>query len=56
MTTVTVRIVSALTGDQAFDSPETLSAFGLGLALFVITLVLNLVSIMVIRRFRQNYE
>jgi len=56
MTTVTVRIVSALTGDQAFDSPETLSAFGLGLALFVVTLVLNLVSIIVIRRFRQSYE
>lgn len=56
MTTVTVRIVSALTGDQAFDSPETLSAFGLGLALFVVTLVLNLVSIIVIRRFRHAYE
>lgn len=56
MTTVTVRIVSALTGDQAFDSPETLSAFGLGLVLFVVTLVLNLVSTVVIRRFRQSYE
>lgn len=56
MTTVTVRIVSALTGDQAFDSPETLSAFALGLVLFVITLVLNLVSILVIRRFRHSYE
>lgn len=56
MTTVTVRIVDALTGDQAFDTPETLSAFALGLVLFVITLVLNLVSIIVIRKFRQNYE
>ncbi len=56
MTTVTVRIVDALTGDQAFDSPETLSAFGLGLVLLVITLMLNFVSIYVTRRFRSQYE
>lgn len=56
MTTVTVRIVDALTGDQAFDSPETLSAFALGLVLFGVTLTLNLVSIVVIRKFRQSYE
>ena len=56
MTTVTVRIVDALTGDQAFDSPETLSAFGLGLVLLVITLMLNFISIYVTRRFRSQYE
>nr|WP_275074222.1 phosphate ABC transporter permease subunit PstC [Pseudodesulfovibrio aespoeensis] len=56
MTTVTVRIVDALTGDQAFDSPETLSAYGLGLVLLVVTLVLNVISLVVIRRFRQQYE
>lgn len=56
MTTVTVRIVDALTGDQEFDSPETLSAFGLGLALFVVTLTLNLISLTVVRRFHQRYE
>ncbi|QJB57244.1 phosphate ABC transporter permease subunit PstC [Pseudodesulfovibrio sp. zrk46] len=56
MTTVTVRIVDAFTGDQAFDSPETLSAFGLGLVLLVVTLLLNIVSLVVIRRFRQQYE
>jgi len=56
MTTVTVRIVDALTGDQAFDSPETLSAFGLGLVLLCLTLVLNVVSVYIIRRFRQKYE
>ncbi len=56
MTTVTVRIVDALTGDQAFDSPETLSAFGLGLVLLVITLLLNVVSIYVTRKFRSQYE
>ena len=56
MTTVTVRIVDALTGDQEFDSPETLSAFGLGLMLFIVTLVLNTVSLMVVRRFHEKYD
>lgn len=56
MTTVTVRIVDALTGDQAFDSPETLSAFGLGLVLLVVTLFLNIISAYVIRRFKKQYE
>ena len=56
MTTVTVRIVAALTGDTAFDSAETLSAFALGLVLFVITLALNLVSTIMVRRFRQKYS
>ena len=56
MTTVNVRIVDALTGDQAFNSPETLSAFGLGMVLLVMTLVLNIISLVVIRKFRQRYE
>ncbi len=56
MTTVNVRIVDALTGDQAFDSPETLAAFGLGLVLLILTLCLNIVSLTVIRKFRQKYE
>src|SRR5699024_8197418 len=56
MTTVTVHIVDALTGDQAFNSPETLAAFALGLVLFVVTLALNTISVLVIRKFRQNYE
>ncbi len=56
MTTVTVRIVDALVGDQAFNSPETLSAFALGLVLFVITLILNIVSLMLIRKFKEKYK
>ncbi|MCK2183572.1 phosphate ABC transporter permease subunit PstC [Halomonas getboli] len=56
MTTVTVRIVAALTGDQEFASAETLSAFALGLVLFVVTLSLNLVSVIMIRRFREKYR
>ena len=56
MTTVTVQIVQNLTGDQKFNSPLTLSAFGLGLVLFVVTLTLNTISLMIVRRFHQNYE
>lgn len=56
MTTVTVRIVAALTGDQEFESAETLSAFALGLVLFAVTLTLNLVSVIMIRRFREKYR
>ena len=55
MTTVTVSIVSALTGDNEFESAATLSAFALGLTLFVITLALNFVSVVMIRRFREKY-
>lgn len=55
MTTVTVSIVSALTGDNEFDSAATLSAFALGLVLFVVTLALNFVSVVMIRRFREKY-
>ncbi|WP_188638281.1 phosphate ABC transporter permease subunit PstC [Vreelandella lutescens] len=56
MTTVTVRIVAAMTGDLEFESAETLSAFALGLVLFVVTLSLNLVSVLMIRRFREKYR
>jgi len=55
MTTVTVRIVSALVGDKSFDSAETLSAFALGLVLFLLTLILNVAATMIIRNFRRKY-
>ena len=56
MTTVTVRIVDALVGDQAFNSPATLSAFALGLALFVFTLLLNTFSLILVRKFKKKYK
>jgi phosphate transport system permease protein len=56
VTTVTVQIVSLLTGDQEFDSTKTLSAFALGLVLFIITMLLNVVAIRVVRRYRRIYE
>jgi phosphate transport system permease protein len=56
MTTVTVKIVSQLTGDTDFSSPETLVAFALGLTLFVITLGLNVLALYIVRRYREQYE
>ncbi len=56
MTTVTVQIVSLLTGDQEFNSPKTLSAFALGMALFLLTLILNMISGYVVKRYRDKYE
>ena len=56
VTTVTAQIVQLLTGDQSFDSAKTLAAFALGLALFVITLILNLVALRVVRKYREAYE
>jgi len=56
MTTVTVKIVSQLTGDTEFASPETLVAFALGLSLFVITLCLNVLALYIVRRYREQYE
>ncbi|MBT0670292.1 phosphate ABC transporter permease subunit PstC [Novosphingobium profundi] len=56
MTTVTFQIVQLLTGDQEFNSPKTLSAFALGLILFIVTLVLNIIALRVVKRFREAYE
>lgn len=56
VTTITVQIVTLLTGDQEFDDPKTLAAFALGLTLFVITLLLNLVALHIVRRYREQYD
>ena len=56
VTTVTVQIVTLLVGDQEFDSPKTLAAFALGLLLFVVTLILNVVALHVVRKYREQYE
>jgi len=56
VTTVTVQIVTLLTGDQEFDSPKTLAAFALGLVLFLITLILNIIALAVVRKYREQYE
>jgi phosphate transport system permease protein len=56
VTTVTVQIVTLLVGDQEFDSAKTLAAFALGLILFVVTLILNVVGLHVVRKYREQYE
>ena len=56
VTTVTVQIVTLLTGDQAFDSPKTLAAFALGLMLFITTLILNVIALRIVRKYREQYE
>ena len=56
MTTITVKIVSQLTGDTEFNSPETLVAFALGMTLFVITLGLNVLALVIVRKYREQYE
>ncbi len=56
VTTITVQIVTLLVGDQEFDSPKTLAAFALGLALFIVTLLLNVLALHVVRKYREEYE
>jgi phosphate transport system permease protein len=56
VTTVTVQVVTLLTGDQEFDSPKTLAAFALGLVLFLVTLALNIIALKVVRKYREQYE
>lgn len=56
VTTVTVQIVTLLTGDQEFNSPKTLAAFGLGLTLFVVTLILNIVAMRIVAAYREQYD
>ena len=56
VTTVTVQIVVALIGDQEFDDPKTLPAFALGLVLFFVTLILNVVALSIVKRYREKYE
>ncbi len=56
VTTVTVQIVTLLVGDQEFDSPKTLVAFALGLLLFIVTLILNVIALYVVRKYREEYE
>lgn len=56
VTTVTVQIVTLLTGDSEFDSPKTLAAFALGLVLFLVTLTLNVIALQIVRRYREQYD
>jgi phosphate transport system permease protein len=56
VTTVTTQIVQLLTGDQEFESAKTLAAFALGLVLFIVTLLLNMIALRVVKKYREAYE
>lgn len=56
VTTITVQIVTLLVGDQEFDSAKTLAAFALGLTLFVVTLILNVIALRIVKKYREHYE
>jgi phosphate transport system permease protein len=56
VTTVTVQIVTLLIGDTEFDNPKTLAAFALGLMLFLVTLLLNVIALRVVRKYRELYD
>lgn len=56
VTTITAQIVTTLVGDQSFDSPKTLSVFALGLTLFLFTLMLNVIALRVVRKYREAYD
>ncbi|MBO9309587.1 MAG: phosphate ABC transporter permease subunit PstC [Chloroflexi bacterium] len=54
--TMTGHIARISTGDLSFNSVDYNSLFAIGLTLFIITLVLNLISNLIRRRFREVYQ
>lgn len=56
VTTVTVQIKTLLVGDQEFDSAKTLSAFALGFVLFFFTLMLNVIALKIVQKYREQYD
>lgn len=56
ITTITVQIVSLMTGETGFDDPKTLSAFALGLVLFAVTLLFNVIALRVVQKYREKYD
>ena len=56
VTTFTVQIKTILVGDQEFDSAKTLAAFALGFVLFFFTLMLNIIAMQIVKRYREQYD
>lgn len=54
--TMTGHIVRISGGDLSYDSIDYNSIFAIGLMLFFITLMLNIISQQIVRRFREVYE
>ncbi len=55
VTTVTVQIVMLITGDTEADTAAG-PAFTLGFTLFCVTLVLNVIALKVVRKYREQYD
>ena len=49
-------MVHASTGDSAADSISRMSIYAVGIALFAITLTINVISGWVLRRYREVYQ
>ncbi|MDR0484864.1 MAG: phosphate ABC transporter permease subunit PstC [Alphaproteobacteria bacterium] len=56
VTTITTQIVMLVQGDQEFNSPKTLSAFALGFVLLILTLLLNIIAIQIVNRYKRKYQ
>jgi len=56
VTTATAQIVTLLVGDQDAESPKTLAAFALGLVLFVMTLIFNVIALVVVKRYNRKFS
>jgi phosphate transport system permease protein len=54
--TMTTYIVQVIGGDASYGEPKYLSLFAVGLTLFAVTLTLNILSGLVLRRFREVYQ
>lgn len=54
--TMTAYIVQVSMGEVSFGTVEYQTIFAVGLTLFAITLLMNIISIFVLRRFREVYE
>jgi phosphate transport system permease protein len=54
--TMTAYIVGVTSGEASAGSPEYLSLFAVGMALFSITLTLNVISGFILRRYREAYQ
>ena len=56
ISTITVQIKALLTGDINFNGPQVLAAFALGLTLFLVTFLLNIMALRVVKKYREAYD
>ena len=54
--TMTTYIVQVVSGEASYGTPKYLSLFAVGLSLFIATLVLNILSGLILRHFREAYQ